>query len=315
MSVPVDIFVKDESPLPVDLVGVEVGIYDVGTHVLVASATTDVNGQASFMLPGLPTPGLGYEVRFFKLGVNFHGLRLIQVTDPELVGAPNKFDHTGADSNILPVSGNPYTCRCTGVFVDFSGQPIVNKTVRIMAKGNDNEKVPKIWNVPSHMVSPDEMQVTTDGNGRVSFDLVRTGEFRVTFGGDDDTVWCIRVPDQVSANFIDLIHPYPALWDWDDGIAPGNAVTVVALANLEVPFVVTFTDYEQKSTGLEVFFDLINSDGTVVEATYDSNRGVVVLRGLAPGSATLTPTLKTGILPNRWPVPAVVAPALAITVT
>lgn len=315
MSVAVDIFVSDESSSPLPLENVEVGIYDVGTHTLVASATTDVNGLAAFMLPGTPTPGTAYEVRFFKLGVLFHGLQQILVTDPELSGAPNKFDHTGTDSNILPVSGNPYTCRCTGVFVDLSGQPYVHKVVRIMAKGEDEGKVPTLWNLPSRLVAADTLSVHTDGDGRVSVDLPRTANLRITFSGNDDTVWCITVPDQYAANLIDLIHPFPQLWVWDSTVAPGNAVSVAALDIIEVPFEVLFTDFTERNMGLEIYFDLINSDSTIIDASYDSGRGVVVLRGLSVGTATLTPTLKTGILPNRWPIPAVVAPALAITVT
>lgn len=315
MAVPVDIFVKDESAVPVVLAGVEVGIYDVGTHNFVAGATTDVNGKASFSLPGAVTPGTSYEVRFYKLGVNFHGLRLIQVLDPPTSGNPNKFDHTGADTNVLPVSGSPYLCRCTGVFVDFRGQPIANKTIRFMSQGLDLDKTPKVWNSPSRMVSPDEMEIRTDANGRVSVDLVRTGKFFVTWGGDDDTVWCITVPDEFAANLVDLIHPFPLLWDWDDTLAPGDAVSLAVDASVEVPIEVSFSDFTQRGTGLETYFDVMNSDGSKVEATYVSDRAVLVLRGVATGVVTITPTLKTGLTPNRWPIQTVVAPVLTVTIT
>jgi hypothetical protein len=314
VAVPVDIFVTDEAVLPAPIPGVEVGIFDVGTHTLVAGATTDVNGQASFMLPGAPDPGTQYEVRFFKLGVNFHGLRTISVLEP--VGAePNKFDHSGADSNTLPLSDSVTLCRCTGVFVDFSGRPIANKPIFFIAQGQNINKTPKVWDTPSRMVAPDTMEVRTDANGRVSVNLVRTGKFFVTFGGNDDTVWCITVPDACAVNLIDLIHPFPAAWDWDDTIAPGDAVSVAVDAIVEVPLSVIFTDFTQRGTALETYFDIINSDGTKVEASYDSSRGVLVLRGLAAGVATQTPTLKTGILPNRYPIPAVATPALTVTVT
>src|SRR6267154_2472031 len=309
MAVPVDIFVKDESPAPVVMPGVEVGIYDVGTHNFVAGATTDVNGKASFSLVGSVTPGTSYEARFYKLGVNFHGLRLIQILDPPTSGNPNKFDHTGADTNLLPVSGSPYTCRCTGVFVNLSGQPLANRTVRFVAQANDIDKKPKVWNTPSRMVAPDTLEVKTDVNGRVSVDLGRTGLFWVTFAGDDDTVWSVTVPDESAANLIDLIHPFPLLWDWDDTIAPGDAVSVAVGALVEVPINVFFSDFTERGTFLETFFDVMNSDGSKVESTYVSDRGVLVLQGVAPGATTQTPTLKTGLVPNRWPVPTVTAPA------
>lgn len=314
MAVPVDIFVTDEAVLPAPLENVEVGVYDVGTHVLVAGATTGVDGRATLMIPGAPDPGISYEVRFFKLGVNFHGLQTIAVLEPE--GAePNKFDHTGADSNILPLSDSTLLCRCTGVFVDFSGRPIINKTIRIMAQGLDLDKTPKIWDAPGKMVSPDEMEVRTDGNGRISVNLLRTGKYHVTFGGDDDTVWCITVPDACAVNFIDLIHPFPAVLDWDDTLAPGNAVSLAVDALIEIPINCIFTDFSQRGTGLETYFEFMNSDGALVEATYVSDRGVLVLHGVATGVVTITPTLKTGILPNRWPIPAMTTPVLTVTIT
>lgn len=312
-AVPVDIYVSDESTSPVPIENAEVGIFDVGTHTLVAGATTDSDGLAAFSLTGVADPGQSYEVRVFKLGVNFHGLHTIAVLDPATT--PNKFDISGADSNILPLSSSPYLCKCTGVFVDFTGQPIANKTLRFMAQAENIDKIPVLWNQPSRMVSPDELQITTDGNGRASVDLLRTGQYWATFGGNDDTVWSITVPDQYSVNLIDLFHPFPVLWDWDDTAAPGNVVSLAVGASVEVPIVVTFSDYSQRGTQLEPFFDVINSDGLVVEATYVSDRGILFLEGRVSGSVTITPTLKTGLKPNRWPVPAVTAPGLLVNVT
>lgn len=313
MAVPVDIYVKDESPSPVALAGVEVGVFNVGTHVLVASATSDVNGLAAFSLPGSATPGTAYEVRFYKLGVNFHGLQTINVTDPALAGAPNKFDHTGADSNILPVSGSDQLCRCTGVFVDLTGQPISNKTIRIMAQGNNLEKEPKVWGLPSKMVSADELEVRTDANGRVSFNLVRSGKFLVTFSGDDDTVWSITVPDRDAANLIDLIHSFPVLWDWDDTDAPGDAVALTVEQSKSVKLSVTFSDFHEESLSLDAIFDFVNSNGAIVATAYSN--GVMELTGVSPGVATLTPVLKPNLLPARWPLPTPTLPSLTITVT
>lgn len=311
MAVPVDIYVKDESPMPVVMPNVEVGIFSPTTHSLVASATTDINGLAAFSLPGTATPGTPYEVRAFKLGVNFHGLWNILVTDPALVGAPNKFDITGADSNILPISYSPYLCRCTGVMVNFQGQPIGNKTLRFMAKGENLCKVPKVTN--GMMVTPDELEVRTDVNGRISIDLIRTGKYYVTWGGDDDTVWCITVPDEFAVNLIELIHPFPVLWDWNDTDAPGDAVALVVGQTAVIRLDLSFTDFSHLTTGTEPWFDLIVSDSTKVN--FSLSNGAVSITGLVAGVTTITPTLRTDILPNRWPVPPVVAPPLTITVS
>lgn len=313
MAVPVDIYVKDESPMPVSLAGVEVGIFDPGTHNLVASATTDADGLAAFSLPGAVTPGASYEVRFFKLGINFHGLKTIQVVDPVQVGEPNKFDHTGTDSNILPLSGSPLLCRCTGVFVDFTGQPIANKTVRIMARAENLCEVPKVWD--GRMVPSDELELRTDSSGRISVNLLRTGKYFVTFGGDDDTVWSIIVPDQYSVDLIALIHPFPVVWDWDDTDAPSDAVTIAVNETKDIDFLVTFSDYEQKNKNLDIIFEIDNSDTTKIAAVYVSDAGKIQIRGVSAGVAAITPKLKPGLLPNRWPIPTPTLPVLNITVS
>ncbi len=311
MAVPVDIFVKDESVIPVAMAGVEVGVFTPGSNVFVASATTDVNGLAAFMLPGSSTPGTTYEVRFFKLGVNFHGLRLIQVLEPATL--LNRFDHTGADSNILPLSGSSRLCRCTGVFTDHRGIPMANKSIRFLARGNTIDRTPKVWDLPAKMVGTDFFEVMTDSNGRVSLNLIRNSHMLVSWGGDEDQVWCIHVPDRDSVNLIDLIHPFPAILDWSDSVAPLNAVSVQVKSFVEVPVTLTLTDYSVQTLELSKYVEFLNSDGTVVEASYADHRGVFVLTGLAPGTSTITPVLRE-LVPNRWPVPSVVLPTLFVTV-
>jgi hypothetical protein len=311
-----DIYVTDESPVPIQMPGVEVAVYDPVTNLLVAEGMTDESGHVAFILPGSSTPGTQYEVRAYKSGVNFHGAHSILVTNPVLPGAPNKFDLTGADSTILPLSGSSLLCRCTGMFVNFSGIPLANKTIRIMAQGENLSKVVKVWDIPSKMVAPDVMDIQTDANGFASVNLVRTGQFNITFGGDDDTIWCIRVPERDAANFVDLIHPFPQLLDWDDVEAPGDAVSLTVNQTKIIPLAVTFTDYSIQSTLLDTWIDFINNfDASKVSAVYDSALGAVVLTGVAAGVATLTPQLMTGLQPARWPVPSVILPPLTITVT
>lgn len=313
MAVPVDIYVKDESPSPLAMANVEVGIFNPSTHTLVAAAVTDVNGLAAFSLPGAVGAGTSYEVRFFKAGVNFHGLFTIAVVEPVQPGAPNKFDHTGTDTNILPISSSPYLCRCTGVFLDFRGRPVTNHTIRFMAKAENILKTPKVTN--GMMVCPDELEVRTDGYGRVSLDLIRTGRYEVTWGGDDDTVWCITVPDEYAANLIEMIHPFPVVWDWDDTQAPGDAATIAIAASVVIPIEVTFSDFHKASLGLETYFNLVvtGTNPAIVNTAWSN--GALTVTGLASGTVTITPVLRTDILPNRWPVPTVIAPPLTITVT
>lgn len=291
---------------------VEVGIFNSSTHVLVAAAVTDVGGRAAFLLPGSAGVGTSYEVRFYKSGVNFHGLRTIKVIEPALAGAPNKFDHTGADSNILGISSSPFLCRCTMVMVDFESQPLPDKTIRITAKVDSVSKTPKIIN--GMMVTPDEMEFRTDHNGRAWADLIRTGQYYVTWGGDDTNVYLITVPDQYAVNLVELVHPFPVLWDWDDTVAPGNSVSITVGSSVVIPLKVIFSDYHTAKIGLETYFTLVVT-GAAASINHAWSDIGLTITGLAPGSVVITPTLRTDILPNRWPVPAIAAPGLAITVS
>src|SRR4051812_24515311 len=123
MATPVNIFIKDNTVSTLPIAGVIANVYNPSTLALIASATSDGSGRAAFSLPGSTSPGITYEVRFFKLGVIFANPKTIQVIEPVVTN--NDFDMAGTLLT-LEVASDPRCCRCTGRFLDYSNRPLSN---------------------------------------------------------------------------------------------------------------------------------------------------------------------------------------------
>jgi len=308
MAVPVDIYVKDQGPVPAPISGVFVAALDPTTFALVATAMTDVNGRAAFSLPGTLTPGTSYELRFFKLGVIFQNPKQILVEDPPVT--TNKYDMSGTLLT-LPVATDPRVCRCTGRFMSFSNTPIAGATVRFMAKAESGLQVPKI--VDGNIISAESFASKTDADGFLTVDLIRTAQYYVTFSGEDDVVWNILVPDQSSANLIELIHPAPVLLKWDALEAPLNAVSVQVGETKVIPFIIVYSDYEETAKGATRWIKFINGDDTKMSVGYSD--GQVSVEGIAVGVANVTTEMLPDLKPVRVPAYNITAPPLVVTVT
>lgn len=309
MAVPVDIFVNSDDAAPLPLSGVVVSLFDLPSMALAASVSTDQDGQASFLVPG-SVEGKMYQVRSFKMGVIFGRPGNIVVMEPESV--PNKFDLVGTRITTT-VASDPNLCRCTGRFVDFSNKPMANRMVRLSAKAEYGYETPKV--VDGNMVSAEAMEFHTDAQGFLVIDLFRGGEYWISFAGEDDAVWPLKVPDRSSANLIELIHPVPASLQWDSTVAPSNALTMTVGTTLDVPFSALFTSFETLSKGLSSWLDLFNSDEAVLALEQlDGGVSAARIRALSPGTATVTATPKERP-PSRRPAPISLLPVLTVTVT
>jgi hypothetical protein len=307
MSVPVDIYVKDDSPFTNPISGVFVSVLDPTTFVVVASATTDVTGRAAFVIPGAVTPGTPYEARFFKLGVRFANPKQILVEDPPVT--TNKFDMSGT-LLVLPAATDPRVCRCTGRFVSFSNTPIANATVRFMALVDAGYQVPKV--VDGNLVSAEAYTARTNADGFLSLDLIRGAQYYITFSGEDDTVWNICVPDRASVNLIELIHPAPVQLKWDPTEAPLNAVSVHVGQTKVVHFTLVYSDYEETGVGAAKWIKFINSNDALASVGFSS--GTVSVEGIAVGVVNVTTEMLSDLKPVRVPAYNVVAPTLVVTV-
>jgi hypothetical protein len=283
----VEIFLHDDSPLRNHIVGATVEIVDPTTSEHLATGISGVDGRSAMALPGNYAPGRPFEVRIFKSGVVFPNPTMISVVDPVVPPITNRFDVSGTILNSWGVPADQNLCRCSGRFVNFSNAPIAKVLVLIYAQADPVSKVPKTVN--HHMISSQAMEFYTDKNGYIVVDLVRSSEYRVTFAGEDDITWSIKVPDRALCDFIDLIHPQPVSLAWDSVVAPNNTVTLDVGDILEVPCAITFSNYEVSSNCLSTAAQFSTADGAIVETTVVEGMGVRLV-GKAAGTTSVSAT-------------------------
>lgn len=320
MSVPVNVYLKDDSVSPAPIVGAVVTIVDPVSYALLAQATTDVTGLAAFTLAGAAFPtGVPYQVRVFKLGVFFKNpFQILVFEPPQAPPNANGFNLTGTLVGTLSPATDPRCCRCTARFLDFQNQPVANSLVRINALAEVEGQVPKV--VDGNMISTQVLELHTDADGYIVVDLLRTAVYQVTWAGEDDVVWEILVPDRTSVNLIDLIFPQPVSLTWDPTAAPGNAVTLSIAASqatpVKVPYSVLFSDYElvvgSEGVGLLNWVNFSNSDSS--KALVAAGDGTLYLTGLVVGTCNITVGVQPNLLPFRVPPYSISAPTLVITV-
>ena len=300
MAAAVDFIVLDTKPVPEPIAGVTIGIFDPSTRALLAQGTTGLSGYASFLLPGSAAPGTPYEVRLFKMGALFQNPRTVQVLEPVARPDQNEFEVHGSYDG-LPASPDPYCCRCTGRFLDFSNRPVANTRVRVSQLLED--PTPEV--VDGNLVVSQRMEFSTDRNGLVTFDLLRGGRYLLSFTGEEERVYPIEIPDRASMNLTDLIFPAPASLDWDQTAAPANQVTLslATPAAVPVPMTVTLTDYEVRTSAIGAWIDAYVSDSAVVSASIQD--GSLVLSPVSAGTATVTVVPQPNIRPVRSPPPSI----------
>jgi hypothetical protein len=307
MAVPVDVYVLSDAQAADPIEGVIVSIFDPSaSYAQVGQVQTDVNGRAAFLLPGL-TPAKVYEVRFYKMGVIFGGVAGILVLEPATF--PNVFDVFG-HVVVLDMATDPRLCRCTGRFLDFSNRAMVGGIVRIFTN-ESGFQVPRV--VDGNLIAGESKTLTVDANGYVVVDLHRGGEYNITFSGELDVVWTIKVPDLPSANLVDLICPYPVSITWDPTAAPGDAVSFQVGFGLSIPLTVLFNTGEERTTGLPTWLLVSSSDEAI--ATAQLTDSSVVVTGISPGVALVLLECKPDSYPSRIPPPSILPVPLTVTVT
>jgi hypothetical protein len=313
MAVAVNIVINDTELVPQPIEGVVVNVYDIDDSTLISSATSDVDGNAALLLPGTTSPGLSYEVRFFKLGVLFNNPVAIAVIEP--TPAPpqsNNFNVSGVVTDVLQPATNPRLCRVQGRFMNLSERPIPNCSVKIVAKADQ----PNPKYLDENIISASEMSFRTDKDGYLNIDLIRTGYFEIVFAGEDDEAQSFYVPDTSYAQWGDLINPYPVSIEWNQTLAPGNVVTVYLTPNgtANVNFTALFSNTQSPISGLSKWLDFFSSDPTDQICGLQQWDMGVFLRAVAPGTITVTGANKPCLLPHRIPYYSTVVPPLTVNV-
>jgi hypothetical protein len=313
MAVSVDVMVKDDSVVPMPVVGAAVSLFDATTSQVVAQAISDDLGRAAFLLPGDVAPGKLYEARLFKMGVVFPRVVAIEVIEPITPPESNVFDISGTPAGAFGLPVDPRLCRCVGRFVNYMNQPMSDSLVRISAEAEAIQKTPKI--VDGNMVSAGELESRTDKNGFVVIDLFRGGEYYITFAGEDDETWNFKVPDRATANLVELIHPQPVSLSYDADAAPDNQVTLAKGSTALVPVSVLFSDFQEHTTDLGNVIEFTNSDSSIADIAFHSNLGELAIVGMSPGMVELSVSVRPNLFPHRIPDYALQAPVLQVIIT
>ena len=293
MAVPVDIFVT-QGVLPI--AGVTAQLFDPALGLMfVAEAVSDAQGRAAFLVPGAATPGKDYEVRLFKVGTIFPNPRLIQVMEPVVAPATNVWDVNGEATGLFGTPADQRLCRCVGRMFNYSRQPVRDAVVRVSTDVELLKKNPKV--VDGALIAPERMETRTDSEGYFLFDLLRTGEYFITFSGEIDTIWNFKVPDRPTFNIVELLHPQPLVLSW--GMTGVNLVMAVG-ATVEFPISVLFSDDIIRTKGLNTWIEFLNSDSEVLDVVFYSGSMLKITAKIV-GAASITPSVRPELFPIRIP--------------
>lgn len=189
---PVDVFVVDESNVPVD--GVLVRVYSTDGKRVLGENITDSGGVAAFLLPG-PAE---YDARFYKFAAGFRQpLRLDVQSDAATPGkTPNAFE-VQANTFLHPQATDPRLSRASGYFRDVTGASRRQLDIHFILYSP--------FLLEGSAVMGERVSLKTDDQGFGCIDLVRCAVYKVTIESWEDHPRTIRVPDTPSVNLPDLL--------------------------------------------------------------------------------------------------------------
>lgn len=263
---PVDMYVRDTTPLANPIEGVVVKVLSEGGALTYGMQSTDANGKVSFLLEA----PLTYQVRFFKLQASIQNPKYISVLEaPET----NVFDVTG-EIFATPVSTNPRLCMASGYFKRLDGQPAGNVDMHFIARFN-----PLL--LENDAVLTERISIRTDKRGYASVPLIRFGMYTVMVEGFDDVQRLVSVPDLPNVNLPDLLFPRVASISMD----PAGPYALIVGEELVLTPTVTTSDGRQLDGSATAEVRWSSSD-TVVLAVLPS-AGTITLRALASGAAQI----------------------------
>jgi hypothetical protein len=267
----VDLLVTDSTPLAAPIAGVFVKVLSQDGRILFTTATTDVNGQAGFLLPS----GQTYQLRYFKQAVSLPNPQYFEVLPTPL--APGQTNTLLVTGQLVapPLSTDPRLCVAFGYFRGPDGSPASNTEIHFMPEFNP------LW-LDGAGILKERVIVSTDDKGYAQIPLIRFGKYSVTVAGAEDIVRHISVPDAVNVNLVDLLFPIVQLVEL---YAPGPYTLSVAAGDYVVQPQVYASDGEllQGSAISDVAY--ASSDPTVLLLLPTNN--TLVLRPVAPGTASI----------------------------
>lgn len=322
MSVTVTLALKDDGGSPIDNVNAKV--FD-DSDSFIYSVITDVAGEATLTLDGIPDPGLSYIVRWSRVAdmQMQDGLtQIIRVHEPVVPPATNTFDFTLEDV-AAPESDEASMCLIYGYLADVSKQPIKNGTLVFLPRLYDPAAKVSGFPFPTEPAVVDgvmlvnEVRVKTNNDGYLEVKLPRTTIFDVhLYGLETPGVQLyaqIYIPDSLGAKLEDVFLPYVASVDTEL-----DTVAVAVDETVELTIEATGSNGQPiTDTGcLAALLEFTSSDEAVVGVEL-GDEGTLLVTGVAAGSATISVARVAYTSAPRVPaIPAlVVNPSTTIAVT
>jgi len=291
MATAVDIYVLDDISDPIS--GVVVNVYNEAGDTFITTATTDVDGLASFLLP----TDLTYQTRYYKFACALPNPTMIAVVGEDL----NEFNVYGTPY-VMPSATDPRLCKASGFMrLPVGGGVARGVVIRFIPMFN-----PAILEGALVIASP--MSVRTDKNGYVEVQLIRFAQYNVVVEGIEDQTRIIHVPDSPFVNINHLIFPVVREVTFDLA-SPSIQVAVGATVNVPTHvFTSDLREFDQISSDVA----WVSGDDTLFDFTL--NAGSIDITGMRLGTTTLTATRReTSVV--TIPDPGVLGGILTIEVT
>lgn len=208
----VTIYTYDSADLTrgTELSGVSVLVFSEDGSSAIDSGTTDSSGEVVFELPDET-----YWVRFFKAGFSFPKKRSIEVD------GDGTYDVPGTNIDTRPAASRPDLCRVSGLIIGPGGQYLPNVSIECVLR--DETRISA-----GMATGATKLNVATNANGRVEFDLIRGARYEVFVESYSDPIFVV-VPDAAAVGFTDLVWPYVAHVDLSDeslDLTVGDTATV-----------------------------------------------------------------------------------------
>lgn len=274
----VDVLVRDIAPPNDPIAGVVVFVYDATGTTLITSGTTDGTGHVQFMLPGTaaPTPTT-YQLRTYKQGITSPQPLYIEVFSPP-AGSPTGTNNFRIEAGVftLPPAVDPKLCRLSGYVKWPDGRPKRGIDIHFIHRFN-----PLI--VGDVTILGERVSARTDKDGYVQVDLWRNGCYRAIVESHENVGRSVHVPDLAAANIGKVLFPrvmgvvFTPAGPWS--LAVGTELSIAVQVQLTSGYTINGTAPE------DVLYSLPAGDPTAALQVQDD---VLILRGVAPGTSTLT---------------------------
>lgn len=285
----VRVYTVDENSDPLE--GVLVRFFD-GTDTFVTQQYSSLIGAESYAEVTIDgdDPAIEYTIRLGKNTVAFDGGLGDDSKTPQsiLIYSPATLSPTGTNyfqvqgqTFTRPVATDPRLCRCSGFFVDPTGQPLPNLDIHFVHRCVTDNLNPLI--VDGKAVLGSKVFGRTDANGYFEIDLFRTGEYSALVESLENIQREIRVPNLPSANLIDILFPVVKSITFDV-----DPVTVAVDGYVDVTMIIVASSGSLlNSTSRDVLFE---SSDTSIATVQHLSSGLLRIVGVSAGSTTILAT-------------------------